>query len=47
MGDKDTGKLLGNPELLICDPNGEMRSLGKDGFDRESCLIVEVTDNLE
>lgn len=29
MGDKDTGKLFGNPELLICDPNGEMKPLGK------------------
>lgn len=29
MGDKDTDKLFGNPELLICDPNGEMRSIGK------------------
>lgn len=29
MGDKDTDKLFGNPELLICDPNGEMKPLGK------------------
>lgn len=29
MGDKDTDKLFGNPELLICDPNGEMTPLGK------------------
>ncbi len=29
MGDKDTDKLFGNPELLICDPNGEMNPLGK------------------
>lgn len=29
MGDKDTDELFGNSELLICDPNGEMRSLGK------------------
>lgn len=29
MGDKDTGKLFGNPELLICDPSGEMKPLGK------------------
>lgn len=24
-----------------------VEGIGKDGFDRESCLIVEVTDNLE
>lgn len=30
MGDKDTGKLLGNPELLICDPNGEMKRWDKE-----------------
>lgn len=29
MGDKDTDKLFGNPELLICDANGDMKSLGK------------------
>lgn len=29
MGNKDTNKLFGNPELLICDPNGEMKPLGK------------------
>lgn len=29
MGDKDTDKLFGNPEILICDPNGEMKPLGK------------------
>lgn len=29
MDDKDTDELFGNSELLICDPNGEMRSLGK------------------
>lgn len=29
MGDKDTDKLFGNPELLICNPNGEMTALGK------------------
>lgn len=29
MGDKDTDRLFGNPELLICDPNGEMKPLGK------------------
>ena len=29
MGDKDTDELFGNSELLICDPNGEMRALGK------------------
>lgn len=29
MGDKDTDKLFGNPEILICDPNGEMTPLGK------------------
>ena len=25
MDDKDTDELFGNSELLICDPNGEMR----------------------
>lgn len=29
MGDKDTDMLFGNPEILICDANGEMKSLGK------------------
>lgn len=29
MGDKDTDKLFGNSEILICDPNGEMKPLGK------------------
>lgn len=29
MGDKDTDKLFGNPELLICDADGEMKPLGK------------------
>lgn len=29
MGDKDTDMLFGNPELLICDANGEMKPLGK------------------
>lgn len=29
MGDKDTDKLFGNPELLICGPDGEMKPLGK------------------
>lgn len=29
MGDKDTDKLFGNPEIPICDPNGEMKPLGK------------------
>lgn len=29
MGEKDTDKLFGNPEILICDPNGEMKPLGK------------------
>lgn len=29
MGDKDTNKLFGNPELLIRDHNGEMNPLGK------------------
>lgn len=38
MGDKDTDKLFGNSELLICDPNGEMRSLGK---------VVERSTSLE
>lgn len=29
MGDKDADKLFGNPKLLICDANGEMKPLGK------------------
>ena len=29
MSDKDTDKLFGNPELLICDANGEMKPIGK------------------
>lgn len=29
MGEKDTDELFGNPELLICDPNGEMKPIGK------------------
>lgn len=29
MGDKDTDKLFGNSEILICDPNGELKPLGK------------------
>lgn len=28
MGDKDTNKLFGNPELPIGEPGGEMKSLG-------------------
>lgn len=28
MGDKDTDKLFGNPELLIGEPGGEMKPLG-------------------
>lgn len=38
MGDKDTDKLFGNPEILICDPNGEMKPLGK---------VVECSTSLE
>lgn len=29
MGDKDTDKLFGNPEILIGEPGGEMKPLGK------------------
>lgn len=29
MGDKDMNELFGKAEILICDPNGEMKSLGK------------------
>lgn len=29
MGDKGTDKLFGNPEIQICDPNGDMKPLGK------------------
>ena len=29
MGDKDLNELFGKAEILICDPNGEMKSLGK------------------
>lgn len=29
MGDKDMDELFGNSELLICEPNGEIRSLGR------------------
>lgn len=38
MGDKDTNKLFGNPEILICEPNGEMKPLGK---------VVECSARLE
>lgn len=38
MGDKDTDKLFGDPELLICDANGEMKPLGK---------VVECSTSLE
>lgn len=38
MGDKDTDKLFGKGELLICDPNGEMKPLGK---------VVEGSTSLE
>ncbi len=38
MGDKDTDKLFGNPELLIYDANGEMKPLGK---------VVECSTSLE
>lgn len=29
MGDKDMNELFGKAEILICDPNGEMKPLGK------------------
>lgn len=38
MGDKDTNMLFGNPEILICEPNGEMKPLGK---------VVECSARLE
>lgn len=38
MGDKDTDKLFGNPELLIYDANDEMKPLGK---------VVECSTSLE
>lgn len=38
MGDKDTDKLFGNTEILLCDPNGEMKPLGK---------VVEYSTSLE
>lgn len=38
MGDKDTDKLFGNSELLICGPDGEMKPLGK---------VVECSTSLE
>lgn len=38
MGDKDTDKLFGNPEILIGEPGGEMKPLGK---------VVECSTSLE
>lgn len=38
MGDKYTDTLFGNSEILICDPNGEMKPLGK---------IVECSTSFE
>lgn len=38
MGDKDTDKLFGNPELPIGEPGGEMKPLGK---------VVECGTSLE
>jgi hypothetical protein len=38
MGDKDTDKLFGNPEILIGEPGGELKPLGK---------VVECSTSLE
>lgn len=38
MGDKNTDKLFGNPEILICDPNGDMKPLGE---------VVECSTSIE
>lgn len=38
MVDKNTDKLFGNPELLLCDVDGEMKPLGK---------VVEYSTSLE
>lgn len=47
MGDKDTDKLFGNSELLICGPDGEIKPIGKVlkcqmNFEPDSETIVRL-----